>query len=484
MKQHLWILVLLFAGCSLAPPYQRPAQILPSVWEQNATERLDVQWWRRFNDPALDRVVEEALSHNRDLAASVARVEQAAAAAGISRSALAPSPSLDGRASESWTSTRIAGGPPKGFEKSSHHDIYLGAAWELDFWGRYRNSLYSAEAGLLASEADLESVRLLVAATAAKSYFDLLSYSFQVGIAEQTLKQRLQALELQKSSEEVGFSSRADLLRARSEVDTARYNLAMSRLGLDAAQSSLLVLLGRSPSEIMQEFSPTPSNTLKALPTVPVLPDGLPSTLLVRRPDLRSAEQSLRAAHFDVGVVRADYFPSLSLTGQAGAAAQKFGDLSLGDATTWNYGLSLRLPLDFWTTRFREQMAEARCREAAAGYDKAVQSAFKDVRDALTRQTLLNDANMALERQIADLTEAVEKADDRYRNGYSNFLDVLDADRELFSAQLGWAQTRALQLQSMVDVCLALGGGWEGEPAALAQNANVAEHDLSDGGMQ
>jgi multidrug efflux system outer membrane protein len=234
----------------------------------------------------------------------------------------------------------------------------------------------------------------------------------------------------------------------------------------------------------MQEFSPTPQALLNALPVVPILPDGLPSALLVRRPDLRSAEQALRAAHFDVGVVRADYFPSLSLTGRAGAAAQKFGDLTLGDAPTWNYGLSLRLPLDFWTTRFREQMAEARCREAAAGYDKAVQSAFKDVRDALTRQSLLNDANMALERQIADLTEAVEKADDRYRNGYSNFLDVLDADRELFSAQLGWAQTRALQLQSMVDVCLALGGGWEGEAAVAAQNGNVAEHDLADGGRQ
>lgn len=483
MKQYVWILVLLLAGCSLAPPYKRPAQILPPVWEQNATERLDAQWWRRFNDPALNALVQEALAHNRDLAASAARVEQAAAAAGISRSALAPAPSLDGSASESWTSTRIAGGPPKGFEKSRHHEVYLGASWELDFWGRYRNSLYSAEASLLASEADLESLRLLVAATAAKSYFDLLNYSFQVGVSEQTLTQRLQALDLQRSSEEVGFSSRADLLRAQSEVETARYNLALSRLGQGAAQSSLLVLLGRSPDEIMRNFSPTPATVLTALPTVPVLPDGLPSALLVRRPDLRSAEQALRAAHFDVGVVRADYFPSLSLTGQTGVAAKNFGDLGRSDATSWNYGLSLRLPLDFWTTRFRELMAEARCREAAAGYEKAVQSAFKDVRDALTRQALLNEANMALERQIADLTEAVEKADDRYRNGYSNFLDVLDADRELFSAQLGWAQTRALQLQAMVDVCLALGGGWEGEPA-VDGNGNVEEHDLSDGGVQ
>ena len=484
MKHYVWVLALFLVGCSLAPPYQRPVQNLPPIWEESDAAGLDAQWWQRFNDPALDAMVLEALHHNRDLAASMARVEQAAATAGISLSALAPAPSIDGSAGERWSSTRIAGAPPKGFEKSRNHDLYLGAAWELDFWGKYRNAHLGDKAKWLASEADLAGARLLVAATVAKSYFDLLNFSFQVDVAQRTLVQRLQALDMQKSSEEIGFSSRADLLRAQSEVESARYNLALSRLGLDAAQSSLLVLLGRSAAEIMRRNSPVPGNVLDALPTVPVLPDGMPSALLTRRPDLRSAEQALRAAHFDVGVVRADYFPQLSLTGKTGWAAQEAGDLSLGGSSSWNYGLSLRLPLDFWTTRFRELMTEARCRESVARYEKAVQSAFRDVRNALTQQALLADASAALERRIVDLTEAVDKADDRYRNGYSNFLDVLDADRELFAAQLGWAQTRAQQLQATVDVCVALGGGWETDAPAPAQDPNVVEHDLSVGGAQ
>jgi len=486
VNQCVWVLALFLAlaGCSLAPSYQRPVQKLPPVWEESAAVGLDAQWWRRFNDPSLDAMVLEALHHNRDLAVSMARVEQAAAAAGISRAALAPVPFIDGTAGEMWSSTRIAGAPPKGFEKSRNHDLYLGAAWELDFWGKYRNAHLGDRAKWLASEADLAGARLLVAATAAKSYFDLLNFTFQVDVAERTVLQRLQALDMQKNSEEIGFSSRADLLRAQSEVESARYNLALSRMGLDAAQSSLLVLLGRSPAEIMRKNSTASGNVLNSLPTVPVLPDGVPSALLTRRPDLRSAEQALRAAYFDVGVVRADYFPQISLTGKTGWAAEEAGDLSLGGSSSWNYGLSLRLPLDFWTTRFRELMTEARCRESVAQYEKAVQSAFRDVRNALIRQTLLADASAALERQIADLTEAVDKADDRYRNGYSNFLDVLDADRELFAAQLSWAQTRAQQLQATVDVCVALGGGWEADASTPAQVPNVVEHDLSVGGAE
>lgn len=485
MKHRLWILTIFLVGCSLAPPYQRPVPLFPTAWTENATHPLEEQWWRRFNDPTLNALVTEALRHNRDLAVTLARVDRAAAAAGQSRSALGPGLAADGSGGETWTSRRIdGGGPPEGREKSRLHAVYLGASWELDLWGKYRNALYGAEANLRASEADLEGARLLVAGSTVKGYFDLLSYDFQVRIADQTLGQRLQALEFHALNEEFGFSSRADLVRAQSEVESARYNLAMARLGRDGAHSALLVLLGRSPDEILRGVEPSRVNDLAALPVAPVLPDGLPSNLLARRPDLRAAEEGLRAAHFDVGVVRADYFPSFSLTGQAGTAAKDVGDFGFGAARSWTYGLSLHLPLDFWTTRFRELMAEAKCREAAATYEKAVQAAFRDIRDALARQALLAEAAVALERQIGDLREAVAKADDRYRNGYSNFLDVLDADRSLFSAQLDWAQTRTRQLQAMVDVCLALGGGWSDVPAESASDAGVTMRERRDGGIQ
>ena len=483
MKNCIWIVFIFLAGCSLSPSYHRPVQDMPVSWEDRAETRLEDQWWRRFNDPVLNDLVEEALEHNRDLAASFARLEQALAAVGLNRSDLAPTPSLDGSGSQTWTSTRIYGGDAfQGYEKYSNHDLYAGAAWELDLWGKYRNALQSGQADFLATAADLEAARLLIAGTTAKAYFALLSAEFQIRIAEKTLEQRLQAYEFYELNEKFGFYSQTDLLRARSEVEDARYTLAVARMDADSAHSALLLLVGRSPSAIFSDSVKT-STSLDILPVVPVLPDGLPSELLMRRPDLRSAEHLLQAAHFDVGVVRADYFPSISLTGQSGLAAMYAGDLTLSGAESWTYGLSIHLPLDFWRTRFREQMAEAKCREAAADYDKAVQSAFRDIRDALNRQAMLAEASDALERQVKDLKEAVIKAEDRYRNGYSNFLDVLDADRSHFSAQLAWARTRTQQLEAMVDVCMALGGGWNGE-AASSSTQSMTTGGRINGGAQ
>lgn len=460
MKHTLFLLVLLLTGCSLAPSYVRPVQELPPSWPQTAGESLASDWWQRFDDPVLDQLVGEALEHNRDLAAATARVLQARARAGRARGDLAPSPALAGNAEESWTSRRIAGGPPKGHESSSLHNIMFNTAWELDFWGKFRNSADSADALLLATESDLAAARLLVAASTAKAYFSLIGYGFQVRIAEQTLTQRIEALEFYQINEAVGFFSRADLLRAESEVEGARYSLAMARLGLEETQSALLVLLGRSPEKILNA-SIRPGASLETFPAAPVLPDDLPSSLLLRRPDLHAAEQRLRAAHFDVGVVRADYFPSISLTGKAGLAGAQPTDMTMSGALTWGYGLSLNLPLDFWNTRFRELMARAACQEAAAGYEQAVLSAFSDIRSILARQSLLAQAEIALSRNIAGLQEAAIKAEDRHRHGYSNYLDVLDAGRALFDAQLSWAQTRTGQLQAAVDMCMALGGGWE-----------------------
>lgn len=481
MKNYMWIVFFLLAGCSWSPAYHRPAQELPASWAVRAETRLEDQWWRRFNDPELNRLVAGALEHNLDLAASFARLEQASSAVGLSRSDLAPTPFLDGSGSHTWTSTRIYGDPPQ--EKYSNHDLYAGAAWELDFWGKYRNTFQSEQSGFLATEADFAATRLLVAATTAKAYFALLSAEFQIRIAKKTLNQRLQAYGFYEVNEKFGFCSKTDLLRAKSEVEDARYTLAVARMDADSAQSALLLLGGRSPSVILSD-SVKASTSLDILPVVPVLPDGLPSELLMRRPDLRSAEHLLQAAHFDVGVVRADYFPSISLTGQSGLAAMNAGDLTLGGAESWTYGLSIHLPLDFWRTRFRVQMAEAKCREATADYDKAVRSAFRDMRNALNRQARLDEASGALNCQMENLKKAVIMADDRYRNGYSNFLDVLDADRSLFSVQLAWARTRTEQLEAMVDVCLALGGGWSGEVACASQRQSMTTNERINGGAQ
>ena len=483
VKTQIWLLWIVFwvAGCSFAPPYQRPRQDLPGTWETAAENSIEVRWWRHFEDPLLDLLVAEALVHNRDIAAALARVEQAAANAGFVTSRLAPTPEATAARTQYWDSTRTAGAPPDGYQKYREYSLYLGASWELDFWGKYRNAAKAARAELAASEADRDTVFLLVTGNTVRSYFDLLGYEFQEKIAEKTLDQRLRALDFYRANEEFGFYSRTDLLRAASEVATTRYNLALARLGRDQAQSTLLLLLGRSPAAIMEDHQLATDRRLAALPSAPLVPAGLPSLLLERRPDLRSAEQDLIKAHFDIGVVRADYFPAVSLSGVYGSAAQGSHDLGREAAKSWSYGLSLRLPLDFWQTRFREQMADARCREAAANYEKAVQAAFKDVRDALTRQNYLADAATALTGRLENLEEAVAHAEDRYRNGYSSFIDLLDAERSLFDTQLNWAQNRTLHLHAMVDLIMALGGGWEDDPSNRPLLPRISTRDFPQG---
>ncbi len=460
-RLFLVLAALALAGCSFAPEYRRPEMVLPVAWQQSSPDALEVQWWRRFEDPALNALVQEALLYNKDIEIALARLEIARAGAGVAYSDLAPHPSITGASSERWTSTRIAGAPPKGMEQTRHRELYFGALWELDFWGKYRNAAQGAMEQFLAVEANRDAAYLSVAAFTAKTYFDLLQYQYQIRIAEKTVTQRQKALNFYAANVSAGTVNESDLLRARGEVEVAKYTLSLARLRLDEAHTRLQVLLGRSPAEIMDSaVTQVREIRLEDAARAAFLPSGLPLYLLERRPDLKAAEQALRAAQFDIGVVRADYFPSISLSGQVGIAASKNSYLTTSGSGTWLYGVNLRLPLDFWQTRFREKMAEEHSRELVVVYELSVQTAFKDLRDSLSRQKHLADATQALSRRITALRKATSLAADRYSSGYSNYLELLDAERALFDSQISWSQNKASQLQAMVDVCLALGGGW------------------------
>ena len=456
--RRLWIaagmVTLCVTGCSFAPEYQRPVMELPQVWSEAGEQDLEVQWWRRFNDPTLNALVEEALENNLDLEQAMARVEEARAQLGTARGSLAPAPSLDASASSTLTA---------GNTSTEEFGVSGGlVSWELDLWGKYRNSAKSAQAQLLASEAARDAVRLSVAGNTAKTYFQLRAAALQERTARDVLRTREESHKIYVNRFEQGLINELDLLRDEAEVETARNSLYSARIARDAAESALAVLVGRSPAEIMQAGVVGSGDLELALPTAPVLPAGLPSDLLERRPDIRQAEELLKSANFQIGVAKANYFPSLSLTGLLGVVSPQLGNLFSPDGKYSQGQGALHLPLDVWNTKSNVAGAEAQKWEAEAAYQQTVQMAFQDIRDALNEQEQYALAVQSQTRQVKVLGEAVTHARNRFDNGYSSYLDLLDAERSLFTASLTLYSTRASQLSSIVDVCMALGGGWVG----------------------
>lgn len=439
-------------GCSFAPEYERPVMDLPQTWTDAGEHNLDVQWWRRFNDGTLNDLVEEALTNNLDLEQALARVDQARAQLGVARSDLAPTPAAAASATHA-----LNGADTRTNQYGANFGV---SAWELDLWGAYRNRAASARADLLATEAARAAVRLSVTGNTAKTYFQLRAAALQEQTAHRVLNTREESHRIYVNRYEEGLIDELSLLRDEAEVETARNSLYGARIAREAAESALAVLVGRSPADIMAG-NVSAGDISVALPTAPVLPAGLPSDLLERRPDIRQAEETLKSANFTIGVAKASYFPSLSLTGLLGLASPELNKLFSTDGRTWQGQAGLRLPLDPWRTKSAVAGAEALKREAVAVYEQTVQNAFKDMRDALTGQEQYALAVKSQERQVDVLSQAVTHARNRFNNGYSSYLDLLDAERSLFSAELNFIATRARQLSSIVDVCLALGGGWE-----------------------
>ncbi|MCQ2444094.1 MAG: efflux transporter outer membrane subunit [Mailhella sp.] len=315
--------LLALTGCSLAPDYARPTMDIPAEWTASQQQALQLKWWERFGDKTLNALVEEALDHNRNIAVMMANVDQAQAGLGIARDAMLPVPaaSADGtrvmaRDAMSPTALRNGGKNTHAFTGA------LAASWTLDFWGKYWNAAESARHSLLATEAARDNVILTVQAAVVESYFWLSAYTWQEDICASVLASRESELKLYQNRFDNGQISDLDILSIKANVETARQALANARIAKNAAESSLAVLLGRSPAEVMKTLGvKAPAALMRPLPTTPVLPAGLPSEILERRPDIRQAEENLMAANCDIGVARASYFPSFSITGLLGSAS-------------------------------------------------------------------------------------------------------------------------------------------------------------------
>lgn len=496
---------LMLAGCSFAPDYSRPAMDLPPTWNgPTADQGLEVQWWKRFEDPILNRLVNEALAYNKNLEAAMARVEQARAYLGYARGEQFPTLAGTGSggksrfsadASASYglakglgalqdalhaTNPRIpasAGAPGREGESWS---AALQAVWELDLWGKYRNSTAAAREQLLATEAGQRGVLLSLAGQTAVAYFDLRNYDAQLNIARRTLQTREEALKIYQARYDEGLISELDFLRAKTETDTMRANVYTAEYQVATAESALQVLAGRSPRAVF-EGVPERGLSIDALPSAPQLPAGLPSELLVRRPDIVAAEAQLRAANYKIGVAKAAWFPSISLTGQLGTQSGKLDELFTGASDMWTYGASLSLPLlTFGRISSNVRVSEAVMREALANYGLTVQQAFQDIRNALVIQQRTTDIAETLSIAVDNLRKATELARLRYENGYAAYLDVLDAERSLFDAEVQLSNVRTSHLVSIVQVCMALGGGWVDTPGTpLAIPAPVPTKTVS-----
>ena len=457
---------------AVGPDYVRPSTETPAAYRDAgawaaaapADSAPRGNWWRIYSDPELDRLEDLAISQNQDLRAAAARVEQAAAAAGLARSALWPHVA----AAPSATRERFSTTTDNAYPDSQATDLSVPflATWELDLFGRVRRLSEGARDDAAASAATFESVRLSLAATVAQEYFTLRGLDRELGILRDTIELRRRELDLVTAQKKGGTATELDSARAETELAAAEADRDAVAVGRESAQDSLAVLTGESAIV----FS-VPSADSAA--EVPVVPPGLPSGLLERRPDIAAAERTLAAANARIGVAKAAFFPAISLTGSAGFESAESSRLFGADSRIWSIGPSVYLPI-FQGGRNRANLdrSHAAYEESLADYRQHVLVAFREVQEALTASRLLAEQSGAQDRATANSKRAAELAKLRYGAGYVSYLDVVDAQRTELGNERATAQLATQRLNVSVALVKALGGGWSGRATGLPVASN------------
>lgn len=454
--------LVILAGCaSRQPAYQAPEAELPAAWKEAAPAPRfaeDGRWWSIFNDASLNTLVQEALAENQDLVIAAARVDEARAILGEARSGLAPSVDARAGASRQRNSQRTAISPPGVPREFSSYRATVEVSYELDLFGRIRAGAEAARAELAASEAARDAVRLALAAEVAKSYFALRSLDEQVDLTKRTVQLREDSLALQRRRFQGGLISEYDLRQLEAEAAAVRAQLPPLERELEREQAALAVLLGRSPKAILgQDIVRTAS--FEEQPDAIVLPSGMPSELLLRRPDLVQAERQLAAANARIAAARAEMFPSIALTGALGAESASLSNLFAGGSGLWVLAAAAAQPI-FAGGRLeaRTEAARARERAALAQYRKAIQAAFSEVRTAIAAQRHSRETFDAESARAAALADTLRLARLRYDNGVASQLDVLDAERGLLAARFARIEALRSQRSAVADLFRALGG--------------------------
>lgn len=453
------VALLVAAGCAVQPDYQRPPVELPQAWKESASAQAgDGRWWRVYGDPALERLVEEALAHNADVLAAVARLDEAAALLAIADSALRPQVEAVASAGRSLSSAASGLLPPGAPREMGNYRVALGVSYEVDLFGRLRAASAAARAELAASEAVRDAVRLSVAASVARSYSALVALDAQVELTRRVVASREETLALQRRRREAGITSEFALRQFEAETATVRAQLPPLERDREIEEAALAVLVGRTPRAVM-EGAVARAGDAQARLMPAVVPQGLPSELLLRRPDLVEAEQRLVAANARVAEARAAYFPSIALSGSLGSQSAQLSDLFTGPAGTWSFAAGLAQPL-YAGGRLDAQRDAALARErgALAAYQGAIRAAFGEVRQALAAQARARESFEAQRERVAALRETLRLARLRYDNGLASQLEVLDAERGLLAAETARIDALRAQRAAVADLYRALGG--------------------------
>ncbi|MGD0661231.1 MAG: efflux transporter outer membrane subunit [Syntrophorhabdales bacterium] len=452
------ILACALAGCMVGPDYRRPLVDTPGAWRFEAGEAKDVvntPWWKQFQDPVLDSLIESALRENNDIEIAAARVEEFLGRLRTTRAALFPQVGA-GALAQRIDVTRYTNPawPPGTPNPYSDLKPYVNASWEIDLWGQLRRATEAARADLLGTAEFRRGVVLTVVTAVAVAYTDLCDLDEQLEIAKRTVSSRENSLSLFNLRFDRGLISELELRQAESEYEAAKATVPLFEQLIAEQENALDVLLGRNPGPIPR------GRSLNEL-VLPDVPAGMPSQLLERRPDIRQAEQNLIAANARIGVAKAAYFPTITLTGLYGLESTELSTLFMGPARTWTYALPITAPIfTAGAISGTVKTAEAIRKENLLKYRQTIQQAFSEVEDGLIDQLKTREQLVAQFRQVEALRDYALLARLRYDNGYTSYLEVLDAERSLFAGELSYAQTKGNLFRALVSLYKAMGGGW------------------------
>jgi multidrug efflux system outer membrane protein len=463
--------VVLFAGCSVGPNYKRPAVNSPAMFRSDdaATNgsSIELAWWQVYEDDTLQTLIREALTNNYDLRIAAARVEQSRAAAMQARSQFVPSATYGGTVSRGRNDVFGSGFPNQGATVSSAV-FTLNTFWEVDLWGRVRRLNESARAAFLASEEGRRGVRLSLLSDVASTYFQLLELDEELDIASHTTNSFAESLRIFNQRLEGGTASGLESSRAEAAMDDAAAAVPAIGERISATENQLCILLGRNPGPITR---PTLFLTQMRLPNIPA---GLPSTLLEHRPDVRETEQLLRSSNAQVGESVAEFFPKIGLTAFLGKVSPELSAFTLGGANAWGIAAEGTGPL-FEGGRLVGQYRQTKAarEEAKLRYQQTILNAFREVSDALVSRQQLAEVREYQAHEVDALQTAVRLSSERYTAGKASYYEVLEAQQQLFPAQLNLARTQRDQLLATVELYKALGGGWRAESNSVAASSTT-----------
>jgi len=457
LRLMLFPTALLLGSCMVGPDFKPPGVSGGSHWKEataTTTQHLPDAWWKLFGDAKLNQLVDRSLAANNDLAAAKARVETARALVGVDRARLFPTLNLATSAGIDRASANVVNTPYIPLTNQDYRASFK-LAYEPDLWGRNRRLLEGSTAQAAASAALFDAQRLGLAAEVARQYFVLRGLDAQDGVVRDTLVSRKEALDLQKTKTDAGLTDGLATSRARTEYELANNDLAVVQRQRGSAEHALAVLCGTRPAD----FTIAPKLSAPALPNIRA---GLPASVLSRRPDVRAAEQQLRAANAQIGVAQSAFYPTFNLLGEAGFDSLKVSNFLDWESRILSLGAGAVTPvIDAGANQARLTAARSSFDEALAGYRQTLLVALREVEDALADLKGLARSRTALEAALASSKDSRQLSQERYDQGLTSYLEVVDADRTVLQTRLALSMVDAQQRITLAALAKALGGGWK-----------------------